>query len=204
MEVDKSGVTLTDQTFQTLVLESPQPVLVAFWAVGCGPWQMLAPAIAALAEAFRGQVTVATLDVEAEPQTPERYGIQTLPAVLFFQEGKVVDARIGVVDRADLVATLHALTGTGQACPRETHTTSQGGKRGERMDPSPLALVSMARQREDGTYGSLDPVDADSLSEDLRVRCVEAIERYRAEHGTVPNSLVIKTTGQVIATSQSG
>jgi thiol-disulfide isomerase/thioredoxin len=54
MAVDRIGETLTDQNFQTMVLESPQPVLVAFWAEGCGPWYMLAPAIAALAEAFQG------------------------------------------------------------------------------------------------------------------------------------------------------
>ena len=72
------------------------------------------------------------------------------------------------------------------------------------METFPLALVSIVRQREDGTYGTLDPVDADSLSEDLRVRCLEAIERYRAEHGTAPNSLVIETTGPVIATYQTG
>jgi hypothetical protein len=71
-------------------------------------------------------------------------------------------------------------------------------------ETSPLALVSITRQHEDGTYGTLDPVDADRLSEDLRVRCVEAIERYRTEHGTAPNSLVIETTGQVIATYQTG
>jgi thioredoxin 1 len=115
MAVDRIGVTLTDQNFQTMVLESPQPVLVAFWAEGCGPWHMLAPAIAALAEAFRGQVTVATLDVEAQPQTPQRYRIGTLPALLFFQDGQVVDQLIGVVDKADIAAKLHALTRTGQA-----------------------------------------------------------------------------------------
>jgi hypothetical protein len=59
----------------------------------------------------------------------------------------------------------------------------------------------MVRPREDGTFGTFDPVDADSLSEDLRVRCVAAIERDRAGHGTAPNRLVIETTGQVIATS---
>ncbi len=115
MDVDRIGVTLTDQNFQTLVLESPQPVLVAFWAEGCGPWHLLAPEIAAVAEAFRGRVTVATLDVEAQPQTPHRYGIETLPAVLFFKDGQVVDQLIGVVDRADIAAKLHALTRTSQA-----------------------------------------------------------------------------------------
>jgi thioredoxin 1 len=115
MAVDRIGVTLTDQNFQTLVLESPQPVLVACWAEGCGPWHVLAPEIAALAEAFRGQVTVATLDVEAQLQTPKRYGIHTLPTLLFFQDGRVVDQLIGVADRADITAKLHALMRTSQA-----------------------------------------------------------------------------------------
>jgi thioredoxin 1 len=115
MDADKIGVTLTDQNFQEIVLESEQPVLVAFWAEGCGPWHMLAPEVAALAEAFRGQAVVATLDVEAEPQMPKRYGVQTLPALLFFQDGKVVDQLTGVVDKADMTAKLHALTETSQA-----------------------------------------------------------------------------------------
>jgi thioredoxin-like negative regulator of GroEL len=75
---------------------------------------MLAPAIAALAEACRGRVAVATLNVEAEPQMPERSGMQTLPAVRVFQDGQVVEPRTGMVNRADLAAALHALTGTGQ------------------------------------------------------------------------------------------
>jgi thioredoxin 1 len=110
MDGDSIGVTLTDENFQTTVLESEQPVLVAFWSEGCGPWQMLAPEIAALAEAFRGQAAVGTLDVEAEPETPKRYGLQTLPAVLFFKDGEVVDQLTGVVDKADIAAKLHALT----------------------------------------------------------------------------------------------
>jgi thioredoxin 1 len=110
MDGDSIGVTLTDENFQTTVLESEQPVLVAFWSEGCGPWQMLAPEIAALAEAFRGQAAVGTLDVEAEPETPKRYRIQTLPAVLFFKDGEVVDQLTGVVDKADIAAKLHALT----------------------------------------------------------------------------------------------
>jgi thioredoxin 1 len=110
MAVDGVGVALTDRNFETVVLESPQPVLVAFAAEGCGPWHLLAPEIAAIQEAFRGRVTVATLDVEAQPRTPERYGVGTLPAVLFFQDGRVVDQLSGVVDRADMEVKLHALT----------------------------------------------------------------------------------------------
>ena len=72
------------------------------------------------------------------------------------------------------------------------------------MKTSPLVLVSIVRQREDGTFGAFDPVDADSLSEDLRVRCVVTIERYRAEHGIAPNALVIETTGNILASYQTG
>jgi thioredoxin 1 len=89
-------------------------VLVAFTAEGCGPWHLLAPEIAALAESFQGQVTFATLDVEAQPQIPSRYGIGTLPALLFFKDGQVVDQLIGVEDKADIAAKLHTLTRTGQ------------------------------------------------------------------------------------------
>ena len=115
MDADKIGVTLTDQNFQATVLESQQPVLVACWAEGCGPWHLLVQEMAALAEAFRGQVTVATLDEEAQPRTPERYGVETLPALLFFKDGQVVDQLSGVVDKADIAAKLHALTRTSQA-----------------------------------------------------------------------------------------
>jgi thiol-disulfide isomerase/thioredoxin len=66
-------------------------------------------------EAFQGQAAVATLDVEAEPETPKRYGIQTLPAALFFKDGEVVDQLSGVVDKVDIAAKLHALTESSQA-----------------------------------------------------------------------------------------
>ena len=70
---------------------------------------ILGQSLTALAEAFEGQVTFATLDVETQPQTPSRYGIGTLPALLFFKHGQVVDELIGVEDKADIAAKLHAL-----------------------------------------------------------------------------------------------
>jgi hypothetical protein len=72
------------------------------------------------------------------------------------------------------------------------------------MDTSPLALVSIVREREDGTFGTLDPVDAEGLPEDLQRRCLEAIKRYQAEHGSAPNALVIETSGQILASYQTG
>jgi hypothetical protein len=72
------------------------------------------------------------------------------------------------------------------------------------METSPLTLMSIVRQRDDGTYGTLDPVEVEGLSEDLRARCLEAIERYQAEHGTAPNALTIETTGTILASYQTG
>jgi hypothetical protein len=76
--------------------------------------------------------------------------------------------------------------------------------RGETMETSPLTLVSITRPREDGPYGTFEPVEAESLSEDLRVRCLEAIERYRAEHGTAPSALVMESAGHILASDQTG
>jgi len=90
-------------------------VPVAFTAEGCGPWHLLALEIAALAKAFQDRVTFATLDAEAQPQTPSRYGIGTLPTLLFFKDGQVVDQLIGVEDKAEIAAKLHTLTRTSQA-----------------------------------------------------------------------------------------
>jgi thioredoxin 1 len=137
MDAARIGVTLTDENFQTTVLESAQPVLVAFWSEGCGPWHLLAPELAALAEAFRGRAAVATLDVEAAPEAPKRYGIETLPAVLFFKDGEVVDQLSGVVDKADIAAKLHALTETGRTRPLDLTNTRREGKRGESMETPP-------------------------------------------------------------------
>jgi thioredoxin-like negative regulator of GroEL len=82
------GVMLTDQNFQTMVLESLHLVLVACWAERCGLWQMLAPEIAALAEAFRGQAAVATLDVEAEPSHRSAMGFRPSPPCCFLRTGR--------------------------------------------------------------------------------------------------------------------
>jgi hypothetical protein len=72
------------------------------------------------------------------------------------------------------------------------------------METSPLRLVSIVRPREDGACGTFDPVDADRLSEDLRVRCLAAIDRYWAKHGTALNRLVIESTGYILASDQTG
>lgn len=102
-------LTLTDQNFQHAVLESAQPVLVDFWADWCRPCHMIAPVIEELAVMYAGLLTVGKLDVDTNLQTAQRYGIRSLPTLLFFKDGQVREQIIGAKPRHDITAALHTL-----------------------------------------------------------------------------------------------
>ncbi|MGQ9490828.1 MAG: thioredoxin [Anaerolineae bacterium] len=86
---------LTDATFDQVVRNSRQPVLVDFWAAWCGPCKMIAPAVAQLAREFAGRAIVAKLNVDENPQTAGRFGIMSIPTLLIFRNGRVVDQIVG-------------------------------------------------------------------------------------------------------------
>lgn len=104
-------VTLTDATFQEEVLDSDQPVLVDFWATWCGPCRMIAPTIEKLAEDFDGRAKIAKLDVDSNPETAMQFGVRSIPTLLFFKDGRVVDQAIGVVPEKQLAQKLEGLVG---------------------------------------------------------------------------------------------
>jgi len=87
---------LNEASFQTEVVEAGVPVLVDFWAVWCGPCRMLTPTIESLASEYEGKVKVAKVNVDENQQLAAKYGIMSIPTVMIFNEGKVVEQFIGV------------------------------------------------------------------------------------------------------------
>lgn len=102
-------VTLTDANFKQEVLESSEPVLVDFWAAWCGPCRVIAPAIEELASDFEGRARIGKLDVDHNPQTAMQYGVRSIPTLLFFKDGRVVDQLVGAVPKKVMSDKLEAL-----------------------------------------------------------------------------------------------
>ncbi len=95
-------VILQDSTFEKEVLKSDVPVLVDFWAVWCGPCKAIAPSVEELARQYKGKVKIAKMDVDEHQQVPQQYGIRSIPTLLLFKGGRVVDTIVGAVPKTKL------------------------------------------------------------------------------------------------------
>ena len=109
MAQEKKLTTLTEGNFKHEVLESSKPVLVDFWAAWCGPCRTMAPAIEELAGDFEDLVRVGKVDVDDQQALAVSFGIQSIPTMLFFQNGQVVDRVIGAVPKQLLADKLSSL-----------------------------------------------------------------------------------------------
>lgn len=95
-------VTVTDDNFQSEIAGAAGLSMVDFWAAWCGPCRMIAPIVEQLADEYAGQVKVGKLDVDANQQTAAQFNVRSIPTILFFKDGKVVDTVVGAVPRPAL------------------------------------------------------------------------------------------------------
>src|SRR5262245_19655219 len=101
-----NAIPVTDASFESEVLKSGTPVLVDFWAPWCGPCRAVAPAVDAIATEFTGRMKVVKLNTDEEQEVPIKYGVGSIPTLMVFKNGEMVERILGNRPKAELVALL--------------------------------------------------------------------------------------------------
>ena len=99
-------VHVSDDAFESDVLNADQPVLVDYWAEWCGPCKMIAPVLEEIAQEYAGKVKIAKLNIDENPATPPKYGIRGIPTLMLFKGGNVEATKVGAVSKSQLSAFL--------------------------------------------------------------------------------------------------
>jgi len=99
-------IELDDDGFEENVLKSEKPIMVDFWAPWCGPCKAIAPTIEALEKTYGDQMTFAKINVDENPLSPSKYGVQAIPTLIFFKNGEIADQITGMVAKEKLEQTI--------------------------------------------------------------------------------------------------
>ena len=104
-----AAISVTAATFDEVVLKSSTPVLVDFWAEWCGPCRMIAPVIEELANDYDGKAKICKVNTDEEQEIAVKFGIRSIPTIMFFKDGKMVDQVVGAQSKAALAQKIDAL-----------------------------------------------------------------------------------------------
>ncbi len=99
---------ISDAEFDEKVLKSATPVLVDFWAEWCGPCKMIAPILEEIGAEYQGRITVAKVNIDNNPGTPQRYGVRGIPTLILFKDGEVLATKVGALAKSQLAAFIDA------------------------------------------------------------------------------------------------
>ena len=99
-------IDVNEENFDSVVINSDKPVLVDFWAEWCGPCKMLTPTIEAIAEEYKDKSSIVKINVDDAPAIATKYGIRSIPSILLFRNGDVIEQRVGAVSKEELTSLL--------------------------------------------------------------------------------------------------
>lgn len=106
-----SALHVSDTEFDTQVLKSTDPVLVDFWAEWCGPCRQIAPLLDEIAAELGGKLTIAKVNIDKNPETPQKFGVRGIPTLIIFKDGQAVATKVGALPKTKLLEWIKSIIG---------------------------------------------------------------------------------------------